>query len=450
MQETVRVKAPTYAARSYEEGQVALRPFPFPYKAALAICSDIDGTTTLDRFLTIQEFLNTQRSSSMGPGIGLEIGNSFFPYTDEDSFAYFSSRSDDREVIEAFIKAGYIDCMHSYGDGARSRAEALQALEVLERRGCKLEVWVDHSRAPSNFGKDVTPGFGDVVKSAVYHADATLAFGVRFIWKGRASSIVGHGVPFTMCSFKQIFDPNHACRSGVNIARELAKTALAYAGNRRFAIHRRNQLLRETALQDGQRSYEFKRCNNHWLGLSYGHDCSGLAYVIRPKTLAHLVSTEGYMVIYTHLGVGPKHKPFIPPGTQAALRGLAEAYHSGDLYVTTTSRILNYYLNHRYLQWAYEVDDEGWIRIAIHGVADPVFGPRLSNPEELQGLTFYVPDRYKTKMCLCDRELMRIKRNPADHTGQESVMIPRTFLSYPLPKGSMVKKPVSEPGRYSK
>lgn len=58
----------------------------------------------------------------MGPGIGLEIGNTFFPYTPDDSFAYFSNRPADRDVIEILIKAGYIDCMHSYGDGlARDR-----------------------------------------------------------------------------------------------------------------------------------------------------------------------------------------------------------------------------------------------------------------------------------------------------------------------------------------
>ena len=39
------------------KGIVNLRRFPYPYKAGLAICSDIDGTTTLDRFLGIQEFL---------------------------------------------------------------------------------------------------------------------------------------------------------------------------------------------------------------------------------------------------------------------------------------------------------------------------------------------------------------------------------------------------------
>ncbi len=410
---------------------VSLRRFPYPYKAALAICSDIDGTTTLERFLSIQEFLNTTRSTPMGTGVGLEIGNSFFPYTPDDSFAYFSGRAADREVIEAFIKAGYIDCLHSYGDGVGLRGDAVRALEELERNACKLDVWVDHARAPSNLGKDVTPGFGDVVGSPIYHADATLAYGIRFVWRGRTSSIVGHGVPFTAGSFMRIGDPAHPGHSVINTGRELAKSALGCAGNHRFAIHRRNRLLRVARLDDGQRIYEFKRCNNHWRGLSHGHDCEGLAYVIRGGALADLVAAEGYMIVYTHLGVGPDRAPFVPTETQAALRGLARAHRAGDIYVTTTSRLLNYYLNHHYLQWSYEVGKEGCTRITIDSIADPLSGRRVPAVEELQGTTFYVPDRRKAEIRLGDRELGSIERNPPDHTGSDSVMIPRSHLTYP-------------------
>jgi hypothetical protein len=40
---------------------VSLRPFPYPYAAALAICSDIDETTTLEQFLEAQRFLTPKR-----------------------------------------------------------------------------------------------------------------------------------------------------------------------------------------------------------------------------------------------------------------------------------------------------------------------------------------------------------------------------------------------------
>jgi hypothetical protein len=66
--------------------KVTLRKFPYPFRAALTICSDIDGTDTLENFLATQNFLNTERDTDMGLGIGLEIGNSFFPLTRDVHF----------------------------------------------------------------------------------------------------------------------------------------------------------------------------------------------------------------------------------------------------------------------------------------------------------------------------------------------------------------------------
>ncbi|MCJ7646751.1 hypothetical protein MUO65_07650, partial [bacterium] len=47
-----------YEAYNTNDG-VALRKFPYPYKAVMTISSDIDGTTTKEEFLEIQRFLNT-------------------------------------------------------------------------------------------------------------------------------------------------------------------------------------------------------------------------------------------------------------------------------------------------------------------------------------------------------------------------------------------------------
>jgi len=413
---------------------VSLRRFPFPYKAALTICSDIDDTKTLDRFLEIQDFLNTQRNTSLGSGIGLEIGNSFFPYTPDDSFAFFSSRRGDQDVIITLIKAGYIDSIHSYGDGVTNRSDMMRALEAFEKNNCKLDVWIDHSKAPSNFGKDTTRGQGDIPSSPIYHADMTLAYGIKFVWKGRGSSIVGHGIPFSSRLFTQIFDKNYPISTGVNIAKELLKSLLAHMGNKRFALHRNNSLIRATKLEDGQPVYEFQRCNNYWQGLSFGHNINGLAYVIRPQALNNLINSEGTMIIYTHLGVGPSQSPYIPQVTKDALISLSNFYHRGDIYITTTSKLLNYTINQRYLNWVHETLDDGSICIKIKGVNDPIFGFRRLSQEEAQGITFYVPDAQRSRIFLDEKELIGISRNQADHTGMESVSIPRTFLIYPFNK----------------
>ena len=63
---------------------VRLRPFPFPYRAALAICSDIDGCD-LPTFLAVHRYLNSPRS-----GLGLPVADSFFGQgRDPGQMAYF-------------------------------------------------------------------------------------------------------------------------------------------------------------------------------------------------------------------------------------------------------------------------------------------------------------------------------------------------------------------------
>ncbi|MFH2049352.1 MAG: hypothetical protein ABIJ12_07890, partial [bacterium] len=59
---------------------VELRKFPYPYRAALTICSDIDQTATIDEFLTVQRYLDDTVETPFGKGLGLEIGNSYWYY----------------------------------------------------------------------------------------------------------------------------------------------------------------------------------------------------------------------------------------------------------------------------------------------------------------------------------------------------------------------------------
>ena len=49
-----------------------------------------------------------------------------------------------------------------------------------------------------------------------------------------------------------------------------------------------------------------------------------------------------------------------------------------------------------------------------------------------QGIAFYVPDRRQASIFLGDAEIPHVERNPQDRTGRESIMIARTFLTYPL------------------
>ena len=84
---------------------VSLRKFPFPFQAAMTICSDIDETRSSDEFLEIQRFLNTRSTTSMGNGIGLEIGNSFFFYNHKKEFSYFDQDDRAKQITQAMIQS---------------------------------------------------------------------------------------------------------------------------------------------------------------------------------------------------------------------------------------------------------------------------------------------------------------------------------------------------------
>ena len=99
----------SYNKRYAVHGQVGLRKFPYPYKAALAICSDIDNTETLEEFLEIQKFLNTNTMTSLGRGLGLEIGNSFLMYApDTCCISFFDEDTKTAEVITKLVKNTYL------------------------------------------------------------------------------------------------------------------------------------------------------------------------------------------------------------------------------------------------------------------------------------------------------------------------------------------------------
>lgn len=433
---TVHTAALEHPTLSFDEDKVLLRRFPFPYKAALAICSDIDETKTTAEFLEIQRFLNTKHVTRMGEGIGLEIGNSFYFYDKANQFSYFCHDEHAKRVITDLIRAGYIDCLHSYGDGATSRDQILRALEVLHKADCRLDVWVNHNGARNCLCRKFEYMFGecrgDDPSSDVYHADVTLDYGIRFVWVGAMTRVIGQSSSTNpLSSLSTLLDPQYPLRSWVNVSKEIGKRALGELRDERFVIHRLNQLTRVMQLEDGQKVHEFIRYCNHPAGIPAGGTSHGLSYVISRRALEHLKAVQGFMIVYTHFGQNSGCQQVIPPETQAALRNLEREYRDGQIYVTTTSKLLHYYQNYQYLVWSHQ-QTEGCTQIHIDHLDDPVFGKIAPTIEQLQGLTFYVPDSSKVEVYVRGVEVKDIQHNPADDCGIESITIPFTHLSFPL------------------
>ncbi len=407
---------------------VQVRHLPYPYEAALAICSDLDLTPDKQAYLAVARYLNTTASTAMGPGVGLEVGNSLYFDMPPDQFAYWTTDDAGREMFRTLIHSGHIDCLHSYGDLARTRADVQRNLDELQRHDCKLSVWVDHSKAPTNFGPDIMQGSGDVVGSAAYHADLTLAYGIRYVWRGRTTGVNGQNAPINAKALGHMLDARHPIASTRTMAKEAVKISLGRSGHPRWEMYAANDVCRPSKLRDGRPIWEFLRSNPFWNGSGKGDTADGIGDVLTRRMLDGLVRRRGICVLYTHLGKVRDRQCPPPESARNAFRRLAEYQERGSVFVTMTQRLLQFMTVRDALQFRAERDGDVTV-ISIGDVNDAVFGTRPPTDDELGGMSFIVPGR----------GAVRIQRESGEaiastpHVGDDSTTasIPWRRLTFP-------------------
>jgi len=400
--------------RAYTSGQtLGLRKFPFPYRAALSITSDIDCTDTIDQHKKIQAFMNEE--------IGIPFTNTFFPLHDQSKFSLLSGTLQDNTVILDHINKGLVDAIHSFGEKKDfNRNDAQRVLDELKKKSCRLEVWIDHAESPSNFCKYRFYGRGDIPGNDAYHFDLTKKYGIKFIWTERLTNIVGQGVRLSFNSILNIYDNKHRKDSIMNLGKTLGKIALDYFGYPKYNYFKKNRLVYVTTMRDGQKIYEFVRFNNHYKGASIGDTFEDLEYMISKKVLDQLIKAGGYCIVYTHLGKKFNLNSEKGRQTVVALRDLKEEYEYGNIYLDSAGKILNYYIRHKHLNWSSK-EVNGHHNIIIHSVDDPMFGSYVPEPAQLKNFTFYAPE--KTKVYIQSEEVKYIRQNPPDHTNKQSITL---------------------------
>lgn len=405
---------------------VSLRRFPYPYRAMLAICSDLDETPDARTYAEIMRYLNTADKTSIGPGVGLEVGNTIYFDMPANQFAYWTTNDAGRAMVRTLIESGHIDCLHSYGDFATTRAHAGRALDELSRLRRRIEVWVDHAQARSNFGADIMQGRGDVPGDPAYHADLTCGYGVNYVWRGRVTSVIGQDRPR---SLKAVFDRRHPIASLRTIAKEATKGLLARRGSIKYAAHAKNELRWPATLRDGRSVLEFIRCNAFWGGVEKSDTADGFAEVLTERFLNRLVERHGVAIVYTHLGkIGNPSEPF-GTATRAAFERLAECRRTGDVLVTTTRRLLGYRrAAHEVRMSKDSIGGSTRFNVSWPALEDQnVAGPK----SDLDGLTIHTPEPRAARLFVNGVEVAPLQVNPADETGMPSVSIPWPRLEYP-------------------
>jgi len=416
------------AAGCGRQSEVELRKFPYPYRAALAISSDIDETDSREEFLEIEAYLCTRDSTRLGLGLGLEMGNSFWFYdwTGRSSFTYFegttAERSADAHVIDLFVRAGYIDVLHSWGDfseGGFRRDLADPCTDVLHRwrkAGHPIRVWVNHG---NQLNRQALGGLpyqrGDDPGAPEYHMDLLLPTGIEYVGIWEVTHVVGQ-------------ERRHRLRDWAKDgASGLAYLFRRVRGKPQTRFRFRNDLMRVATLGDGSRVLSFRRFISP--GRFEGADVWNLPEQLSPEVLEELKAREGYMILYTHLGGNEGLDEFLSPEARRVLRVVASEYRAGEIFVTMTSRLLDYCRMHRALQWrSRSVGDS--TTIDLLGVDDPLGRWREPVGEFLQGITFYVPRAGRTAVLL-GGDVIRVVENPPDRTGRESVSVPWRKRPFP-------------------
>jgi hypothetical protein len=347
---------------SQEPPLVRLREFPYPFKCALAIASDIDYCS-LEDFEEIHRFLNTTQMTSMGPGLGLDIGDSMWMYDLADldptegfppSMSYWKGvtpgQAKHSEQIQDYVRKGWIDSLHTYGNFSRKEGQftrqlAKAALDELSAKHLRLDTWLDHgdecnSQDFVEYSKKTWQN-GDNPRSPAYHTDLLLNYGVRY----------AHGKKRQTFGTKRLVEP--------------------------------------LTLRDGRSIWQFSRyVHEDWYP-------NALSRQLAQDHLKTLVNENLWEIVANHFG-GPtpqqtgrlKTRPPFGREARSALLTLAFEFRRGNIMVLRASRLLKYHIASLYLDWDYDPTAN---RININAVNDPVLGRYVPQLSDLRGITFYLP-----------------------------------------------------------
>jgi len=398
-----------------------IRDIPYPYSSMLAICSDLDETPSGYNYFEISSFLNSDLMTEFGSGLNIEVGNTIYFYMPYNQFSYFNSSSEDRVKIRNLIRSGHIDCIHSFGDLVSNREDVKEIISHLREHDCRLKVWVDHAVADTNLDSTIMNGTGANQHASAYHADITFDYGIKYVWKGRVTSIIGQNVART---YSGIFSIKNPLKSIITLLKELMKVILARLGNKKYYLHKRNNLMEKTYLNDGREVNEFIRCNPHCEGVSSNDDANGFSKILTEKFMINLVGKRASSILYTHLGKEYSRDEPFSKDTIESFKTLKRYYDNKQILVATTNRLLDFEYMKNNIKIVKMREDKS-VNINIVFSDDSIV---------LDGLTIYIDkNEYESDVNLYANNIpVSYMFNNEDYTGRRSISILWRKLSYPV------------------
>lgn len=403
------------------ESPVAVRRFPYPFRSMLAISSDTDRTT-ITRFRNIHRFLNTLEDTPIGPGVGLDIADSLWVFSNEMTtlaeprdLALNVGNGPSRPHPQAdefafYARAGWVDTLHTYGNYSTSTAEsqferrqAEIALAELEARDLFFAVWVNHGSRTNtqNFGNPRASEMqGDHPGSRSYHTDLLLDYGVRFAWNhlhGTTPGLESPLAPMRLRDGQSLWGfARFTAIRGPEATDVIHRHADFFARNPSLSARLATAVGEQTTMI-------------WWPGL--------LDAQFTDARLDELVANSHFCVAAQHLG-DLRDADWFPPEAAEAFRRIKRYEDEGLTLVARVSRLLEYARVSQYVRF----DVRGPARqlyIDIDSVADPVLGTFVPTLDQIRGLTFYVPEPETTYLLLAGEPIRNAElvRSPSDGNG---------------------------------
>jgi len=445
---------------------VSLRKFPYPYRSMIAWMNDTEGLSTTT-FEEVHRFLNTLKKNipGYGDGVGLDIGDSFWLMAKSNSAVamYSGPRKkdgswpiDNQHFVLKYLKAGWIDSLHSYASDVNSeaftftRADAVHLIDWLKGKGIYLDVWIDHGDNNSNVGTNWGHGRGAIAGSPEYHSDVTFqsdskrGYGFRFVWifSGREHRSANLEFEIEDVSEKTLsklkvgntiairtIQNKNPTKVKITKIDPSAKTVYGIVNN----VGRHTMLDYRTFLDSTHvaKAWEFSRVTSDRFGRIWYANL--IDKQVSRETLDYLVENGLYEIFAVHLGYWglpsgkgiERNTPQLLPEKSIRAFRLVKTYQdNGKILVAKGSRLLRYNLANDFLEFQVKVDGSRTI-IVIKRINDPWLGSFTPAVNDLKGITFYCDKPVNTDIYIGNDEVpsKEIQRNPADFTGRKSIGI---------------------------
>jgi hypothetical protein len=339
-------------------GAVSMRPFPYPFVAGLAFANGTLGYTTA-LFDELYGFVSGRRATRHGDGLGLEIGGALWLRPGEN--AAFGVSKDpgaaETERAIALARSGWLDTLWGTEDAIR------RGLDLCERHNIAAPVAILS-------GSNAPPG------PVRYWSND------RLLERDKFGEHLDYRQPDRLRAAMEAYDWE-----------QWPQPALALAGGGEQPIELFNRIILPSSATRG--SHAFKRYRGQ-----LPPTATTFPVQVTSARLDELQAMGGAVVLETQFGlwsrIGRHGAPQPIDGdaldehSVACWRDIAQRTVSGQLFVTTLSRLLSFLWLREHLVYSVVREAERWV-VRLDGVVDASGETRALAASDLNGLGFLVP-----------------------------------------------------------